>query len=204
LKHQDEFNDGFYDNLRSLIDANALMLVISSRQGLGAYATKHRVISRFFNLGHTLQLGELTTDDAIAITRLPNSTAPALTSEEQNYAQQWGNRHPYLLQLAGFSLWEARQQGKPVNWAKQQFDREAKNVPKEAFNIKRASGQVLLRLWEVPLYVGRVTTSVGRNLDDVVNRIIGVAILILVLLAIAGVLSWNQVWDFVRDKLGIK
>lgn len=204
LKHQDEFDDGFYDNLRSLMDANALMLVISSRQGLGVYAKQHRFISRFFNLGHTMNLGELTTDDAIALTRLPNSTAPALTTEEQNYAQQWGNRHPYLLQLAGYWLWEARQQGKPVSWAKEQFERGAENVPKEAVNITRASGQVLLRLWKVPLYVGRVTTLVGRNLDDAVNRIIGVAILILVLLAIARVLSWNQVWDFVRDRLEIK
>ncbi len=31
FKHPEEFDDGFYDNLRSLMDLNALMLAIASR-----------------------------------------------------------------------------------------------------------------------------------------------------------------------------
>jgi hypothetical protein len=46
---------------------NALMLVVASRKELSVYGSEHRFISQFFNLGHVLNLGELTTD-TVALT----------------------------------------------------------------------------------------------------------------------------------------
>jgi hypothetical protein len=206
LKHPNEFDNGFYDNLRSLMDASALMVVISSRKEVSVYGTEHRFVSQFFNVGQTLHLGELTTDEAITLTRLPtrNSTSPALSVEEQNHAQQWGKRRPYLLQLASYWLWEARQNNKSVSWAREQFDKQTGKVSKEKFDFIESSRQMLRWLWDILLHLGRLPTSIGRNLDDVVNRIIGTAVVIMVILVFARVLNWNQVWDFVRDKLGIK
>ncbi|WP_414587887.1 hypothetical protein [Scytonema sp. PCC 10023] len=206
LKHPNEFDNGFYDNLRSLMDASALMVVISSRKEVSVYGTEHRFVSQFFNVGQTLHLGELATDEAITLTRLPtrNSTSPALSVEEQNHAQQWGKRRPYLLQLASYWLWEARQNNKSVSWAREQFDKQTGKVSKEKFHFIESLRQMLRWLWDIPLHLGRLATSFGRNLDDVVNRIIGIALVIMVILVFARVLNWNQVWDFVRDKLGIK
>ena len=64
LKRTEEFDNGFYDNLRSLMNDNALMLV-ASRKELSVYGSEHRFVSQFFNLDHILQLSELTRDEAI-------------------------------------------------------------------------------------------------------------------------------------------
>ncbi|MDZ8264497.1 ATP-binding protein [Nostoc sp. ChiQUE01b] len=95
LNHPQEFDNGFYDNLRSLMDSNALMLVVASRKQLDVYANEHRFVSSFFNIGHTISLKELTTDEAIELSRLPtrSTIGAALSVDEQNHAQQWGDRH---------------------------------------------------------------------------------------------------------------
>jgi hypothetical protein len=42
LKRTEEFDNGFYDNLRSLMDDNSLMLVVASRKPLSVYWSEHR------------------------------------------------------------------------------------------------------------------------------------------------------------------
>jgi hypothetical protein len=61
LKRTEEFDNGFYDNLRSLMNDNALMLVVASRKELSVYGSEYRFVSQFFNLGHVLKLREVTT-----------------------------------------------------------------------------------------------------------------------------------------------
>ncbi|MEH1816864.1 MAG: NACHT domain-containing protein [Nostoc sp.] len=90
LKYPDKFDNGFYDNLRSLMDnSNALMLVVTSRKPLGVYANEHRFVSKFFNIAHTISLNELTTDEAIELSRLPtrSTNGAALSVDEQNHAR---------------------------------------------------------------------------------------------------------------------
>ena len=193
LKYPEKFDNGFYDNLRSLIDSNALMLVVTSRKQLDVYANEHRFVSSFFNIGHTISLKELTTDEAIELSRLPTrfTNSAALSVDEQNHAQQWGNRHPYKLQLAGYYLWEARQQGKAIKWAKQQFEQQLANPKSKA---KGKWWQSLLGwLWDIPLRLGRLSTFIGTNWDDVQNRIMGMLILIVIGLGLVGVLNWSEV-----------
>ncbi|MDZ8090756.1 MAG: ATP-binding protein [Nostoc sp. DedQUE05] len=205
LKYPDKFDNGFYDNLRSLIENNALMLVVASRKSLKVYGNEYRFVSTFFNMAHCIVLRELTTDEAIELIRLPtrSTNGAALSVDEQNHAQQWGNRHPYKLQLAGYYLWEARQQGKAIKWAKQQFEQQLAN-PKS--KVKRQGWQLWLHwlVWDLPVRLGRIAKFIGKAVDDVSNWIIGMVILLLLVLVLVGVLHWNEVWDFVRDKLGIK
>ncbi len=47
--------------MRSLMNDNALMLVVASREELSVYGSESRFVSQFFNLGHVLKLRELTT-----------------------------------------------------------------------------------------------------------------------------------------------
>jgi len=42
LKRTEEFDDGFYDNLRSLMNDNALMLLVASRKELSVYRSEYR------------------------------------------------------------------------------------------------------------------------------------------------------------------
>ncbi len=205
LKYPDKFDNGFYDNLRSLMDSNALMLVVASRKQLDVYANEHRFVSSFFNIGHTISLKELTTDEAIELSRLPSRSTigAALSVDEQNHAQQWGDRYPYKLQLAGYYLWEARQQGKPIKWAKQQFEQQ---LTKAKSPSKGQLWQLWLRrlVWDLPVRLGKIPQFIGVTVGDIGNWITGLVMLLLPVLVLVGVVRWNEVWDFVRDKLGIK
>lgn len=135
FKYPKEFNNGFYDNLRSLMDNNVLMLILASCETLDVYASKYRFVSRFFNVGHVIKLGDLDTDEATELinfsTVCSKGKIPALNSEEQSYAHSWGKCHPYLLQLAGWYLWEARYNGKSIKWAKNSFEQQKKQFEKQ-------------------------------------------------------------------------
>jgi len=205
LKYPDKFDNGFYDNLRSLMDSNALMLVVASRKQLDVYANDYHFGSSFFNIGHTIYLKELTTDEAIELSRLPtrSSNGAALSVDEQSHAQQWGDRYPYKLQLAGYYLWEARQQGKPIKWAKQQFKQQLAN-PKSPSNGQRWQLWLRWLVWDLPVRLGKIPQFIGVTVGDIGNWITGLVMLLLPVLVLVGVLRWNEVWDFVRDKLGIK
>ncbi len=64
FKHPKEFDDGFYDNLRSLMDRNALMLVIASEKNIRAYSRRKQLTSSFFNLGQVMILKGFTDNEA--------------------------------------------------------------------------------------------------------------------------------------------
>ncbi|MEH2314876.1 MAG: AAA family ATPase [Nostoc sp.] len=205
LKYPDKFHNGFYDNLRSLMDSNALMLVVASCKQLDVYANEHRFVSSFFNIGHTIYLKELTTDEAIELSRLPTRSinGAALSVDEQSHAQQWGDRHPYKLQLAGSYLWEARQQGKAIKWAKQQFKQQLTKA-KSASNGQRWQLWLRWLVWDLPVRLGKIPQFIGVTVGDIGNWITGLVMLLFPVLVLVGVVRWNEVWDFVRDKLGIK
>ncbi|KOP27060.1 AAA family ATPase [Hapalosiphon sp. MRB220] len=203
LERPQEFDNNFYNNLRSLMDDSALMLAIASRKKLGTYAAEKGLTSPFFNVGQTLVLGELTTDEAIQLTRLPDSTsASALSVNEQNCAQQWGKRHPYKLQLACRYLWEARHQGKDIKWAKEQFLQQI-NQSQSSSNHPWLKWQWLRWIvWDFPIRLGRVTKFIGGNVDEVKSLITGYVILISVILIVVGLVNWEQVKDLLQKAVG--
>ncbi len=97
--------------LRSLMDQNHLMLVIASRKELSFYSRRHKLTSSFFNLGHTLRLGEFTKDEVKDLFDLSANTIAgaqvSLSVDEQHLMQKLGGNHPFLLQLVGSLVWEA-------------------------------------------------------------------------------------------------
>lgn len=148
FSHPKEFDDGFFENLRSLMNSNNLMLVIASHRKLDFYRHRYGLNSAFFNLGQVLTLGELKEQEARELVSLPERTGvPAVLSRyEQRLARNWGGCHPFLLQLAGSFLWEARQLGQDVKWAKAKFEQEARRVPKFGFDLRSIFGKLPLRL----------------------------------------------------------
>lgn len=134
FRHPDEFDDGFFDNLRSLMESRVLMLVVASHRGLDFYQRRHHLKSAFFKLWQVIALGELTEAAAQELVNLPASktpaATPALSPQEQRLVRQLGGRHPYLLQLAASLLYEARQLGRDGSWVKAEFQKEARLVIK--------------------------------------------------------------------------
>lgn len=205
--YPEAFNDAFFDTQRGLMNDNALMYVIASRQSLDDYRRAHRLTSSFFNLGHVLRLGEFSEEEAADLARLPASTvtgAPAaLSLAEQRLVREWGGRHPYLLQLAGYFLCQARQNGRDESWAYEQFQAEKRRLPRR-FYPKRAFARALHWLWDLPLYLGRLALSLKKNTDDLKDRLTGIAILLLLLLTVLGILNADLLRAWIEKILEVK
>ena len=137
LKSGEQFTDIFFDRLRGCMNASQLMFILSSRRPLDVYAGEHDLTSAFFNLGHVVALGEFSEDEAEELVCLPVDGEPALDPEERQLALEWGGRHPLRLQLAGLSLWEAREAGKGVRWAKKLFREQQRRMkPKRSLSLR--------------------------------------------------------------------
>ncbi|WP_298819506.1 hypothetical protein [uncultured Chloroflexus sp.] len=189
LGYPQAFDDSFFDVQRGYMNSNALMYVIASLHPLDTYRRSHRLTSSFFNLGHSLKLGEFSEEEASDLARLPASTVPgapaALSLEEQRLARAWGQRHPCLLQMAGYFLCQARQQGKDSSWAYQQFQLERSRVP--ASRSPRAAVVGAARaIWNAPLWLGRLAQWLGQRTDDVTNLVAGITIIVIIVLVLLG------------------
>ncbi|WP_353929827.1 ATP-binding protein [Okeanomitos corallinicola TIOX110] len=207
FENKSEFNNGFYDNLRSLMDSNTLMLIIASQKKLDFYSKKYKFTSSFFNLGHVIKLVELKEDEVKDLLLLPaknnNNLQPALSMDEQRLTQQLGLNHPFLLQIAGGLVCEARQHGHDKEWVKKRFYDESKRLPSQ-LNSRSWKRRVRWLVWDLPVRLGKIPKFIGGSVDDISNWIIGLVILFMFALVVAGVLNLNEVWDFIRNSLGLK
>ncbi|BAZ10617.1 hypothetical protein NIES4071_24400 [Calothrix sp. NIES-4071] len=139
--HKNEFDDGFYDNLRSLMDNNALMLIIATHKELDYYRTKHHLTSSFFNLGHILRLQEFSDEEVKDLLSLPANTMPgylpALGIRDQQLVRELGGNHPFLLQIAGSLVCEARQHQYDETWVRKQFNKEYNRLPSPSILLRK-------------------------------------------------------------------
>ncbi len=213
FRHPAEFDDGFYDALRSLTNGNVLMLVAASRQPLRVYRRERLLTSRFFNDGHVLALKELTEAEATDLVRLPASTVPgapaALSLDEQRLARRWGGRHPCRLQLAADALCRARQLGRDRAWARREFEVQVENQfgPAAEHTLVPPFTRRLWRVlrypfWDIPRLLGRLARRTGEAVDDLTNWLVGTLVIIVLILALVGALRADRLLGLLHDLLG--
>jgi uncharacterized protein len=192
LKHQQEFDDAFFDHLRSLMNNNTLMLIVSSLRPLDEYSKQHQLTSPFFNVGRQLRLAEFSDDEVTELLRLSTSATPTtqvtLSVDEQHTARRWGGRHPYLLQLAASLLWQARQQGKNQRWAKAQFEQERKRLPHTVWWQHPWTKPLAWLLWRFPQLLGSWVLWVGGSVDDLKKGALGIITLLALTVVIISLL----------------
>ena len=202
LDKPQDFPNDFYDNLRSLMNKNALMLVIASTEPVKQYAQKKRLTSDFFNVGQTETLGLLTEEEVNELVSLPANTTQGanatLGAYEQQQAREWGENHPYLLQLAGLCLSEANQQGKSVEWAKHRFAEQASNVPQPWFNRKKWWLPLRWLFVEPFVRLGRVIKGIGEGISTATDWLLGFAVVAAIMLGLLKVLSWAQIIEWLK------
>ena len=214
FKNSEEFNNGFYDNLRSLMDRNALMLVIASEKKLTVYSEKKKLTSSFFNLGQVIILKGFTENEARDLVRLPQTTIPGiqavLNDKEQQTALDWGGKNPYLLQLAGLCLWEAKGSNKDrnltkkdINLAKKRFDRQAQGISANHSIWRKSLLFLKWVFWNLPVKLGQAVKFIGTKLDEFAAWILGVFIIVMIILAVLNVLPWQDVAEAVKKALGL-
>jgi len=206
--YREKFDEGFYDNLHSLINNSALMLVLASLETLDSYRTKYTLTSSFFNVGLVLPLEKFSEAEAKKLVELPKGNIagaiPALTETNQRLALEWGERHPVLLQLAGRYLWEAQQRRKNVNWAKQNFQNQARVVLQLPTRPKRPQklGQWLRWLvLDVPIWVGNLTKRFGLKVDDFFAWVMGLSLIIVAIMCVAGIVPEKYFFDVFKKFL---
>jgi uncharacterized protein len=192
LNNLQQFNDGFYDNLRSLIDSKLLMLVIASRSKIEDYRQHYKLTSNFFNLTQCWDLKVFSEQEASDLVRLPQG-APALTAPRQQKALAWGEKHPYLLQAAGMYLWEEQQQGHPEGWAEQKFRDAAQRVPRSQ-NIFKQGFRAIARL-------GKLGQQIGDVIDDAGNFFKGLTIIVMLSLFVIGIVKWKDLSGFFQNTM---
>ena len=207
FQNPQEFDNSFYDNLRSLMDSNTLMLVIASEKNLQVYSEKKQLTSSFFNLGQVIVLSGLSDGEARDLVSLPKGKFPdaeaVLNEQEQKTALEWGGRNPYLLQLAGLYLWEAKQTSKDINWAKSEFDRHAKKIsPHHSWKQRFALGLKFIFV-ELPKKLGSGIQSIGNHLDQLAAWAMGVGIIVIFIQFIFGLSSVQDFIDFINNALGL-
>ena len=198
-----EFDDRFYDALRAAMDDQVLMLVIASGRPLSYYGGRFRFVSRFFNLGNTLRLEELTEDEASALVRLPLDPAggqPALGVGDQALARKLGGRHPFLLQMAAYYVFEAQVTGRDEALGADQFQRQASEHRGFRVSVKRMATWLLMA---APAGIGRLAGWLGARQDEVRNWAVGMLILLLVILALTGVLPVQGFLRWLVTALGL-
>jgi len=132
-RYRHRFDDGFYDSLKTLIRSGTLALVVTSAADLKDYGDRYHFTSRFFERSRVIHLNGFTDADVVELVNLPASTVPGvaavLTPDHQTQACRWGQRHPYLLQLAAWYLCAAQRHQRHDSWAKACFMRKARRLP---------------------------------------------------------------------------
>lgn len=211
FRHRQAFDDDFYDAMRALMDRNQMMLVLASQRPVDVYSQQQRLTSRFFNLGHTLRLGELSDEEADELVRLParawGDAPPALNRRQQLLARRWGGRHPYRLQLAAFCLWQAAHEGRDERWARRCFDEQASRALTGASQRPLARIRAMLArtgamAWRLPGAVGGLARRIGDAIDSAQNAVLGIIVLLIAAALLLGWLNWNQVIDLLNRLAG--
>jgi hypothetical protein len=97
LKCGDQFTDSFFDRLRGCMNASQLMFILSSRRPLDVCAGEQNLTSAFFNLGHVLNLGDLTEEEAdeLVLLPLPDTDWPGSGAADIRICCSW--RRPLCL-----------------------------------------------------------------------------------------------------------
>ncbi|MCI5197282.1 MAG: hypothetical protein D3919_13865 [Candidatus Electrothrix sp. AW5] len=203
LKNNEQFTDSFFDQLRGCMNASQLMFILSSRQPLDVYAGKQNLTSDFFNLGQVVELGEFSEEEVEELLHLPlpgRENFPALSPGDQKLARQWGNRHPYLLQLAATALVEARQFRKNTAWAKKRFAKEKRRIRPVSVWKRPLSLQGIVRRYRHGL------TEAAEDAIKWKTIILPLALLLLVGMVgyklLTGQLTWTAAGDWLLKLIG--
>jgi len=192
LENKSEFDNGFYNNLRNLMSESQFMLVIATLKKLKVYKEKYKLTSRFFDVGHVRYLEPFNQAevDELLDTR-DSSEKIALSVAEQHLARRWGNKHPYLLQLACFYLFKAKQLGKDRDWAHKEYQRQAENVPTRKDKL---FDWLVQKTQKLP-YFGRYLSASIIWIGNMLTHLGAIFLLIAIILFILNYISWDSLKD---------
>lgn len=209
FEYREQFDDGFYDSLRDLMNDCVLMIITASRRLLDEYRNEHRLTSSFFNLGQCVRLDRFSDAEAQQLIALPEPSSAALSAPYQQYALQWGQRHPLLLQLAAQKLWEAQQYGYSADWAQRKFRPEANRLYQELRAPRNWPRSLYWIVFNLPMRAGSLASKGFNGLERILKLGPVPAVAILAVLVATGIITQQQIqkggelWQQIREALGL-
>ncbi len=205
LKHPDDFNDGFYDNLRAVMGSNQIMLVVASLEPLSAYKKRYNLTSLFFNQGQGLPLDKLASSEVETL--LLWADRANFDSKTKKTQRLWGEQHPYLLQLAGVCLWDAKAAGKDQDYAKKHFEEDKQ---RNLYSTRQSKPKGFARFFKPFESLGRLADWVAEIYHHAHLTIIGMVIVVAVIVILVlgmqeGFMHlaehpleyFHRIWDFI-------
>lgn len=112
--YEKDFGDEFFNALRSLAQTGNLALVVATQTPLNElhaqFLQDTDVTSKFHNIFTRLNLGEFTPEEARALVTAPRGDH-RFSDAETNAILEFGDKHPYRLNLACSIFFDAKQSG---------------------------------------------------------------------------------------------
>jgi hypothetical protein len=204
----------FYNSLRSLITEGALAMMVASHLSLTDLfrALPTSLTSNFPT--YFMHFGLQPLVDAAADALLLQPSDHPLTVADAREARQWANGHPCHLQAAGQAMYEAKAGIHATASMRDRFielkntncfvDHATQLPPPPAKRIGRVRRALRAIFIGVPLRLGQQAQKISLKLDDIASWLIGMAIIIVVILAVLGWVNALDVVNLVKRALGIQ
>jgi hypothetical protein len=113
-RRTDQFNDDFFETLRSLAQAGKLAFVTASQRPLEDLTHEGNLTSPFYNIFIQVDLGLLEPEAAEELARVPfERTGIMTTSADRALALELGGRHPFYLQMSCGCLYDEMERATP-------------------------------------------------------------------------------------------
>ncbi len=93
-----EFNNAFFNHLRTMVNHRRLALVTASKQPLEIYSLEKKLTSPFFNLISVTELGDFTEEEALQFLALHHPQVN-FTEAELKFINSYLDPHPLKLQI---------------------------------------------------------------------------------------------------------
>jgi hypothetical protein len=203
----------FFNGLRALVTAELLAMVVASRCLLADYfRDPHRpgsLTSTFPSYFTPFTLSEL--DDAAADALLLQESDRTLTLREVARSRRWAGGHPCHLQAAGQAFYEAKVGDRSSRWVRRRMAElqrqscmvghtESGGVVRQPEGLPHTLRAVFL---EIPLKIGRLAQRLGARISDVGAWLTGAAVILLLILALLGVVGFDDLWNAIKKGLGL-
>lgn len=143
-RRRDQFDDDFYDGLRSRANAGELTIVLATHVPLADIAVQNDFSSTFFSIFNPVTLGSFQRGEALAsVTR---SADPQLTQRDFGLIENWIDKtyHPLKLNIAADHLWQAQPQPN-LERVKYNYDQEIIHRFGQTASVKRREHKQLMR-----------------------------------------------------------
>ena len=125
--HPEEFDDDFFMSLRALGEQGVLATVTTSTRSLAELSHSGQTASPLFNIFIQMELGLLEPEAARILRIMPFQRENiSLSPEHESLVEALAGRHPYLIQMACYHLYEALSAGiEPAEWIRERFTQDA-------------------------------------------------------------------------------